>query len=50
MFVKTIRVSANSNSSVRRFTDELYRLETGYCGFGDTCKFLHDRGTCELGI
>ena len=21
--------------------------ETGFCGFGDTCKFLHDRGTCK---
>ena len=26
---------------------ELLFLETGYCGFGDTCKFLHDRGTCK---
>jgi RING finger protein 113A len=22
----------------------LDRVETGFCGFGDTCKFLHDRG------
>ncbi|KAG1736030.1 hypothetical protein EDB19DRAFT_1723263 [Suillus lakei] len=25
------------------------RVETGYCGFGDTCKFLHDRGTYLAG-
>lgn len=24
-------------------------LETGYCGFGDSCKFLHDRGDYKMG-
>jgi len=23
--------------------------ETGYCGFGDTCKFMHDRGDYKAG-
>ncbi|KAJ3621768.1 hypothetical protein Zmor_004529 [Zophobas morio] len=23
--------------------------ETGYCGFGDTCKFMHDRGDYKMG-
>jgi RING finger protein 113A len=36
-----------TNSSCRPYTDHFpLKLETGYCGFGDTCKFLHDRGTC----
>jgi hypothetical protein len=23
--------------------------ETGYCGFGDSCKFMHDRGDYKSG-
>jgi RING finger protein 113A len=23
--------------------------ETGYCGFGDSCKFMHDRGDYKTG-
>lgn len=26
-----------------------YMLETGYCGYGDSCKFLHDRGDYKSG-
>jgi len=24
-------------------------LETGYCGYGESCKFLHDRGDYKSG-
>jgi hypothetical protein len=23
--------------------------ETGFCGFGDSCKFIHDRGDYKMG-
>lgn len=23
--------------------------ETGYCGYGDSCKFMHDRGDYKMG-
>lgn len=24
--------------------------DTGFCGFGDSCKFMHDRGNYKSGI
>ncbi|EJD42319.1 hypothetical protein AURDEDRAFT_89631 [Auricularia subglabra TFB-10046 SS5] len=51
---KTMRVGPvrMNNSTIRTATIVDYQpdvckdyKETGYCGFGDSCKFLHDRGT-----
>ncbi len=27
----------------------IFKLETGYCGFGDSCKFMHDRSDYKHG-
>jgi RING finger protein 113A len=37
----------NHLPSLRTVCSLFLLSETGYCGFGDTCKFLHDRGTCK---
>ena len=47
-----IRAPANIRTTVRWDYDPMickdYK-ETGFCGFGDSCKFMHDRGDYKFG-
>ncbi|XP_066596323.1 E3 ubiquitin-protein ligase RNF113A-like [Prorops nasuta] len=47
-----IRAPANLRATVRwDYQPDICKdyKETGYCGFGDSCKFLHDRSDYKLG-
>lgn len=47
-----LRASAHLRASVRfDYQPDLCKdyKETGYCGFGDACKFMHDRGDYKSG-
>jgi len=50
--IKPIRAPTNVRSTVRWDYEPMickdYK-ETGYCGFGDTCKFMHDRSDHKHG-
>jgi RING finger protein 113A len=50
--VGPVRASANVRMSIRvDYQPDICKdyKETGYCGFGDSCKFLHDRGDYKAG-
>ena len=47
-----LRASAHVRMSIRvDYQPDICKdyKETGYCGFGDACKFLHDRGDYKAG-
>eukprot|EP00252_Welwitschia_mirabilis_P006258 TRINITY_DN17086_c0_g1_i1.p1 TRINITY_DN17086_c0_g1~~TRINITY_DN17086_c0_g1_i1.p1 ORF type:complete len:333 (-),score=50.01 TRINITY_DN17086_c0_g1_i1:9-1007(-) len=47
-----LRASAHIRSSVRfDYQPDICKdyKETGYCGYGDACKFMHDRGDYKAG-
>jgi hypothetical protein len=47
-----LRASTNVRMSIRvDYQPDLCKdyKETGYCGYGDACKFLHDRGDYKAG-
>jgi len=50
--IKPIRAPTNIRSTVRWDYEPMICKdfkETGYCGFGDTCKFMHDRSDYKHG-